>query len=146
MKETKVSATDYVTLLGVEIDNKLKFDKYFKALCSKVNMKINACARLCTFFLQRTGTINLQCGENYECPFEIVLNCSGSVCIHAKNLQNLMIEIYMSINHVRSSFVWVFHGKKCVEYKLRTKSLCKLPTIRSTSFGLESLYFRGSFL
>ena len=38
------------------------------------------------------------------------------------------------------------HEKKCVEYNLRTKSLCKLPTIKSTSFGLESLSFRGSFL
>ena len=36
--------------------------------------------------------------------------------------------------------------KKHVEYNLRTKNLCKLPTIRSTSFGLESLSFRGNFL
>ena len=32
------------------------------------------------------------------------------------------------------------------KYNLRTKNLCKLPTIRSTSFDLESLSFRGSFL
>ena len=31
----KVSATDCVKLLGVEIDNKLKFDKHVKTLCSK---------------------------------------------------------------------------------------------------------------
>ena len=30
----KVSATDYVKLLGVEIDNKLKFDKHVETLCS----------------------------------------------------------------------------------------------------------------
>ena len=38
----KVSATDCVKLLGVEIDSKLKFHKHVKTLCSKVNMKINA--------------------------------------------------------------------------------------------------------
>ena len=84
--------------------------------------------------------------EDYECPFEILLTRSGSVCIHAKNLQKLMIEIYKSINHLSPLLVWEFHEKKCVEYKLRTKNLCKLPTIRITSFGLEALSFRGNFL
>ena len=41
-------------------------------------------------------------------------------------------------------FVWEFHEKKHVEYNLRTKNLCKLPIIRGTSFGLESLSFRGA--
>ena len=57
-----------------------------------------------------------------------------------------MIEIYKSINHLSPSLVWEFHEKKCVEYNLRTKNFVKLPTIKSTSFGLESLSFRGSFL
>ena len=34
----------------------------------------------------------------------------------------------------------------CVEHNLRTKNLRKLSTTKSTSFGLESLSFRGSFL
>ena len=75
--------------------------------------------------------------EDNEFPLEI------NACIHAKNLQTLMIEIYTSINHLSQSLVRKFHEKECVEYNL---SLCKLPTIRSTSFGLESLSFRGSFL
>ena len=45
----KVSATDCVKLLGVEIDNKLKFDKHVKTLCSKANMNINAFSRLNTY-------------------------------------------------------------------------------------------------
>ena len=48
-----------------------------------------------------------------------------------------------SINHLSPSLVWEFHEKK---YNLRAKSHCKLPTIKSASFGLESLSFRGSFL
>ena len=38
------------------------------------------------------------------------------------------------------------HEKKCVDSNLRTKNLCKLPTAKTKSFGLESLYFRGTFL
>ena len=41
----KVSATDCAKMLGVVIDNKLKFYKYVKKLCSKVNKKINAFSR-----------------------------------------------------------------------------------------------------
>ena len=84
--------------------------------------------------------------EDYECSFEILLTLSGSVCIHVRNLQKLMIEIYKSRNHLSPSLVWEFHEKKHVEYNLRTKNLCKLPKTRSTSFELESLSFRGSFL
>ena len=65
--------------------------------------------------------------DYYVCPFEILLTRSGSVCIHAKNLQKLMIEIYKSMNHLSPSPVWEFHEKKCVEYNLMTKNLCKLP-------------------
>ena len=84
--------------------------------------------------------------ENYECSFEILLTRNGSVCIHVENLQKLTIEIYKSTNHGSPSLVWEFHEKKHVEYNLRTENLCRLPKIRSTSFGLESLSFRGSFL
>ena len=57
-----------------------------------------------------------------------------------------MIEVYKSVNHLDPSLVWEFYAKKRVEYNLRTKNLCKLTAIRSTSFGLESLSFRGSSL
>ena len=38
----KVSTTDCIQLLGIEIDNKLKFNKHAKTLCSKENKKISA--------------------------------------------------------------------------------------------------------
>ena len=39
INENKLSATDHVKLLGIEIDNKLKFSNHVKTLCSKVNKK-----------------------------------------------------------------------------------------------------------
>ena len=152
----KVSATDRVIVLRVEIDNRLKFDKHIKALCSKANMKINAFSRLNTYISREQASLIcnavLQSNSNYclliwlfcnkdankeinrthkrvlrmlykdyECPFEILLTRSGSVGIHAKNLQKLLIEIYKSINHLSPSLVWEFHEKKRVEYNLRTK-------------------------
>ena len=169
IESSKVSATDCVNLLGVEIDNKLKFDKHVKTLCSKVNKKINAFSILNTYFsrdhtllicntliplnfnyyplvwmfcnqggnkeIDRTHNRVLRIlYEDDECSFEILLTRRGSVCIHVKNLQKLMIEVYKSVNHLNQSLVWEFHEKKHVEYNLRTKNLCRLPKIRSTSF------------
>ena len=50
--------------------------------------------------------------EDYECSFEILLARNSSVCIHVKNLQKLMIEIYKSANHLSPSLVWEFHEKE----------------------------------
>ena len=57
-----------------------------------------------------------------------------------------MIEVHKSINHLSPSLACESQEKKCIEYNLRTKSICKLPTIRSTSFRRESLSFRWNLL
>ena len=112
----KVSATGCVKLLGVEMYNKLKFDKHVKTLClSRLNTYIsreqtlicnavllsNYCPLL---WLICTKGANKEINstykrvlrmlyEDYECLFDVLLTRSGSICIHAKNLQKLMIEI-----------------------------------------------------
>ena len=48
INENKLSATDHVKLLGIEVDNKLKFNKHVETLCSKVKKKISAFSRLNT--------------------------------------------------------------------------------------------------
>ena len=83
--------------------------------------------------------------KEYECPFETLLTRSGSFCIHVRNLQKLMTEIYKSMNQLNPSLVWEFHEKKHVTYDLRIKNLCKLPK-KAQGYGQVSLSFRGSFL
>ena len=43
---SKILAREHVKLLGIEIDNKLKFDKHVQSLCQKVNKKTSAFSRL----------------------------------------------------------------------------------------------------
>ena len=57
-----------------------------------------------------------------------------------------MTEIYMPLNSMNPSIVWEFHEKKDLAHDLRIKSLSKLPKAKTTSYGIESLSFRGSFL
>ena len=49
INDKKLSATDHVKLLGIEVDNKVKFNKHVKTLCSKVTKKISAFFRLNTY-------------------------------------------------------------------------------------------------
>ena len=84
--------------------------------------------------------------NDYESSFQSLLARSNSFTIHVKSLQKMMTEIYMSLNNMNPSIVWGFHEKKYVAYDLRKKNLCKLPKAKTASYGVESLYFRGSFL
>ena len=46
IEENKIPTAGHVKLLGVEIDSKLTFNKHTETLCSKVNKKVSAFARL----------------------------------------------------------------------------------------------------
>ena len=76
-------------------------------------------------------------------------NCSLEMAAkrtYLKNLQRLMTEIFKSVNHLNPQLAWEFRGKKHGEYNLRIQNLCKLPSIKTTNFGLESLSLGGSLL
>ena len=47
----------------------------------------------------------------------------GTLTIHKRNLQKLMVEIYKTINHLNPPYMWDFFTKKVVEYELRIKLL-----------------------
>ena len=66
--------------------------------------------------------------------------------MHVNNLQKLMIEIFKTMNGLNPPLVWEFHERKHFTYNLRIQNLCKLPPIKTMSFGLDSISFRGSFL
>ena len=61
---------------------------------------------------------------------------SNSYAMHVKNLQQLMTEIYKSVNNMNLSIELEFHEKKCVNYDRRKKSLCNLPKSKTTSYGV----------
>ena len=133
ISENKLSATDYVKLLGIEFDNKLKSSNHVKTLCSKVNKKISAFSRL-NMYISGEQALTI-------CNAVILSNFN-----YVRNLQKLMTSIYKSMHHLNPSLIWEFHEKKDVSYNLRIQNLCKLPQIKTHGYGQESLSFRGSIL
>ena len=66
--------------------------------------------------------------------------------MHQMNLQNLMTEIYKTINQINPAYRWEFFVEKDIPYNLRTKVLCRLPQAQTNRYGLDFLSFRGSLL
>ena len=50
------------------------------------------------------------------------------------------------MNHLNPEYMWEFFVKKDFPYNLRTKELCKLPSVSSQRYGINFLSFRGSLL
>ena len=172
----QVKQSEQVKLLGVQIDNSLKFDAHVKELCRKINQKLCAFSRIRPFLNKEKAKMLLTSVvmSNFSyCPL-VWLFCSktaskdinrtnklalralygdyellaraGSVTVHQNNLQSLMIEIYKPTNHLNPSYIWEFFVRKDIPYNLRTKELCRLPSAKSHRYGINSLSFRGSLL
>ena len=81
-------------------------------------------AALCPIIALSNSQSRRHCNEGhkeYEFPFKTFLTRIGSFCIHVKNLQKLMTEIY--------------NEKKHVSYNLRIKNVCKMPQIKTQGYG-----------
>ena len=65
--------------------------------------------------------------EDYDSSFEQLLEKDGSITVHQRNLQNLITEIYKTINQINPAYMWEFFVEKDMPYNLRTKVLCRLP-------------------
>ena len=58
----------------------------------------------------------------------------------------LMIEIYKTLNNTNPPFMQEYFIRKDVKYDLRTRDLLQIPVAKSSTFGIDSIKFRGSLL
>ena len=84
--------------------------------------------------------------NDYNASFDELLIKNDEKTVHVQNLQKLMIEVYKSLNHENPSFLWDLFSRKEVYYNLRIKDILTLPRALTTSFGTNSITFRGSIL
>ena len=55
-----------------------------------------------------------------------------------------MLEVYSSLTQQNPSFLWDMFHEKDNNYNLRSKNLLMLPQTKTTTYGNDSLSFRGS--
>ena len=60
--------------------------------------------------------------------------------------QFLVTEVFKSANKLNPQFMWCFFENLQIPYNLRCGSLVKLPGTSITTYGINSLNFRGAIL
>ena len=83
---------------------------------------------------------------DYTSAFEELLIKSEEITIHCSNLQKLMVEIYECTNYISPSALSEFFPTNEIKYDLRIKNLLQIPKVKTSTYGLSSLSFRGSIL
>ena len=160
-----IRIAEEVKLLGIRIDSKLQFQSRVEASCKTVNQKIKTLYRIAgclkkhkAYFLYESfirSTFNFNqlhkrtlrvLQSDYTATFEELLVKSKEVTIHCSNLQKLMIEIYKCTNYIGPVVLTEFFTTKEVSYDLRIKNILQIPKVKTSSYGQNSLSFRGSML
>ena len=75
--------------------------------------------------------------------FQELLNMNNSFSIHDRNLQKLAIEMFKVKNNLTPNFMNSIFPISNNPYNLRNDTYFKTDNIRTTSYGSETLSFRG---
>ena len=78
--------------------------------------------------------------------FDGLLNKSNSMSLHQRNLQLLLIEIYITINNLNPSFMAEVFATNVVPYNLRDSINLVLPKARTNLYGIDTVRFVGQKL
>ena len=84
--------------------------------------------------------------KDYKSSFNTLLEKDNSVSIHAKNLQTLMIEMFKTKVNINPPFMKEIFCERTVTYNLRNNNEFLLPRVRTTSYGSETIKYRGQRL
>ena len=177
----KINNSREIELLGIVIDNQLKFKKQIENLCKKASFKLHALRRIRKFLtvekarILANGFINSQFNyapliwmfaskttinkilkiyyrtlqvvyREYHKSYEELLQNNKDIYIHQKHLRILALEVYKSIMHFNSEFMWHCFNTKPIPYNLRKGSRLLIPPAKSANFGTNSITFRESLL
>ena len=80
-----------------------------------------------------------------ECYEELLIR-NNEVSIHQKQLRTLATEIYKSLTDVNPDFMKNYFSIKGIPYSLKNGSALKIPSVRSTYYGINSIHFRACLL
>ena len=84
--------------------------------------------------------------DDFTLDREQLLLKDKTCSIHTKHLRTLMTEIYKTVNIENPQIMWDIFKTKHTPYNLRNKSLVNLPKAKSSTYGTNSLVFKGSLI
>ena len=89
------------------------------------------CSKAADNLINRTTkrAMRITYNRDSEQTLDALLQKDGTLTIHKKNLQILMVEVYKTLNHLNPLYMWDLFTRIVV--KFRIKILCELPPARS---------------
>ena len=170
INNAEIKSKESVTILGIEIDNKLNFEKHVSTICKKANNQLNAIRRIgadlgqkekeilinsfvYSNFTTRKGINNIEKVQerslkfilnDYDKTYFQLLDISKKPSMEVKRLRILITEIFKTLNDSNPVFMKdIFHycqSKSHNEHNLHVHS-------RNTSrYGNNSLRILGAHI
>ena len=122
--EFKITVNSNETLLGVEIDENLRFDIHINKICKKAAKQLNSLNRIARHMREKERTIIINsfilCHFNY-CPL-IWLLC---------------------LNNLSPIFMKDYFLQKTTTHNLRIQNPLLIRKVKTTTYGIKSLSFQG---
>ena len=84
--------------------------------------------------------------QNEELSFQELLELSGDVTIHQKNLQRLATEMYKVKNDIAPVSFQKLFDEGSNAYNLRNQNTWALPKMRTVIYGTETIRYRGPLI
>ena len=75
-----------------------------------------------------------------------LLRDNNEFSIHQRHLRALICEVFKSLNNLNPEFMWSYFVFKSITYNIRNGPLLRLPSAKSTSYGINSVLFRVCLL
>ena len=174
--DTDIIPEHEVTLLGVTLDSRLNFNTHIDNMLKEVSSVIriakylnksqktllsstfiysqfNYCPIVWMFSSKDTNKkIDglhkriLRLCDDYTSNYEELLLKDDSVCVHVRNLQFLMAEIFKTIHDENPHFMRDGFVREDTRYDLRNEFRLRVPCVNSSMHGPHSVCFRGSQL
>ena len=170
--ESETISSKSVKLLGVHIDNRLKFDQHINLICKKANQKLHALARVSSYIViskkkvlfnafffsqfsycpltwmchsrEQNAKINRLIYNDKKFSFQEMLDRDKSVNIHHKNLQQLSIEMFKVVKGLSPEiFSNLFSEKESSGYNLRSNDGFIVPQTNTVYNGEETISVLG---
>ena len=78
--------------------------------------------------------------------YDELLRDNNEFSIHQRHLRALICEVFKSLNNLNPEFMWSYFVFKNITYNIRNGPLLRLPSAKSTSYGINSVLFRACLL
>ena len=96
--------------------------------------------------IQKTHHKVLKVIYNSNKNYDELLRDNNEFSIHQRHLRALICEVFNSLSNLNPEFMWSYFVFKNITYNIRNGPLLRLPSAKSSSYGINSVLFRACLL